>query len=293
MYNLRSMSLTRQCTFSVCILLFLQCMYLAAATEQQKESLLRELFQRENKPDLQKAEKILQATSQLEEGIKKAGDASTSEEGVKILNQYLSAENVHLALNKKRALELKDKYLESIRQEQERQRQIRAIKDIRVTTGDGGQLVIRKYVNRGYQWKLYLLPASKSNYDAAREIWSARSDYYSNKVNADTSQAKMKLALMEHDSSSTSSLMAYSRYMDLQDKAYDKVNNLLPKITQNSQAQRWNVTSNVCSLDNIQTPVLLVAVVELTNRPPHFWYMKYIPGESENQWELSVPKHEM
>ena len=53
-------------------------MYLAAATVQEKEAMLQKLFQPAANVDWQLADKILQATSQLEEGIKKA---DTPDEG--------------------------------------------------------------------------------------------------------------------------------------------------------------------------------------------------------------------
>ena len=287
MHYLRIMSSVRQCTVFICLMLFLQSMFPAAATEQQKESLLRELFQRENKPDLQKAEKILQATSQLEEGIKKAEEASTSEEGVKILNQYLSAENVHLAVNKKRALEQKDQYLESIRQEQERQRQIRAIKNIRVTTGSGGQLVINKYVNRNNKWFLILLPVSV----VGRDLKNIRGWFANGKKAAEMAAFAKK----EKEKYEYSYPTIAVKNLRLQNQKTGEATNytnggigMLDKLKTNGL--EFELNQSVCSLSNITCPVFIIVREGIWNGTAayvNFWYTEYNPAQDGNVWNIN------
>lgn len=290
MYNLRSMSLTRQCTFSVCILLFLQCMYLAAATVQEKETMLQKLFEPAANIDWQLADKILQATSQLEEGIKKAGDASTAEEGVKILDQYFSAENAHLALNKKRALELKDQYLESIRQEQERLRRIRAIKDIRVTTGDGGQLVINKYVNRNNKWFIILLPVSV----VGRDIKNI-SGWFANGKEAAEMAAFAKKEKEKYEYSSPAVSLKNFKIQNQNEKEASTYTNggigMLNKLK--THGLEFELNQSVCSLSNITCPVFIIVREHIWNGTAsyvNFWYTEYNPSQGGNVWNInSVP----
>ena len=245
-------------------------------------------FKHEAAVDRTKGEKILLATTNLASAMEKAQKQS-NEEAAKTLNAAL--ENSAEAIIKHEAIALKNKIETAIRQEAEYNAQMKKLQEIRVTNGYYGDFVIKKHINANNNWTLYLLPLSQR--ETVYKIWNLYRDHHKNRKLGDQYNRTsddyhrqgyyLYQAAAEYKKMATDCLRESSSARDNANGLFRELNKLKPV--------SHRIDSNICSLSNLNVPVILVVSEDVIYGTSflsgHVWYFEYIPGQSNNSWEIT------
>ena len=208
--------------------------------------------------DRQLGENVLHDTLRLSDAVK-FSYSQNPETAIRTLEKSLIS--FQYAVNKNLAIQLKKHKEKLSRRARENARLLDQIGQIRIEENGNGPFVIKKNINKHRRWSiLLLLPEQQEDVEKMKSLFNKSIAYLKE-------NGQEQLAWIE----------------PLKDAV-----ELLGKTVENALQKKDEISSNSCSIYNLETPVLIMAYEVLEDGLGHcnVWYQIYTPGQSNNVWVL-------
>ena len=267
------------------------------------KSELQKAFLHQEETDLELAEKIFQASMKMADAINRSKQQSTGQ-AIETLKKHLT--DSEFALNKNEAIQLKAKLEDQLRLEAERNARLAAVMQIKVTEGSNGQFVIKKELNKYYDWYVLLVHKSQADkahevsrlYSAARGHLGLRNHYNKVAKNVWHEPGNVWLGADHCKSEEAKAKANANEASDKFFKARDQADELFAELQKESR-EKIKLQNPECSFSNINDSVIILAFETFSWQKDNSiysadkeevitncWYIQYTPGKSENATTL-------